>query len=148
MPIWRDRVVLVCAVLALALVVIGIAGALTTPAALPPARGDVVALAEVDELRGVLGRSVVADGAEVESVPADEGFWVRDHSERAWVQLMTAGESPFVVRPGQRVSFTGLVVAHGPDFAIPAEFPAADARALIDAGAHVEVPVRDVRVWT
>ena len=47
----------------------------------------------------------------MQSVPADEGFWVTaDGGDRVWVQIETTGESPFVVEPGTRVSFTGTVV--------------------------------------
>jgi hypothetical protein len=107
----------------------------------------VVDLREVDELRDVAGRRVTTTGAQVEDVPADEGFWVSaGGGERVWVQVDTAGESPFVVEPGARVSFTGQVVAHGPDFVVRPEFPAADADDLVDAGAHIEVDVADIRL--
>lgn len=106
-----------------------------------------VALRDVDELRDHVGQQVVVDGAEVESVPADEGFWVdAGGGDRVWVQVETAGESPYTVTDGQRVAFSGLVVAHDEDFARRPEFPAGDAEELTEAGAHVEVDVSDLRL--
>jgi hypothetical protein len=105
-----------------------------------------LALTDVEHLDQAVGRRVVADRAEVESVPGDEGFWVTTGGEAAWVQLTTAGESPYTVKAGDRVSFTGQVVAHGADFAERPEFSEADARRLVDTGAHIEVPVGDVRL--
>lgn len=105
-----------------------------------------IALEDIDDLTDAVGRQVIVDDAEVESVPGDEGFWITGHDDSAWVQLKTAGESPFTVRAGDRVSFTGVVVAHGADFAERPEFSEVDARRLIDAGAHIEVPVGDVKL--
>jgi hypothetical protein len=107
---------------------------------------QVVDLADVDQLSDLVGQRVSATDAVVVSVPGDEGFWVATGGEDAWVQLVTAGESPFTVESGNRVSFTGDVVAHGADFAERPEFSELDARRLVDAGAHVEVPVGDVRL--
>lgn len=53
---------------------------------------------------------VVGEAVPVESVPADEGFWVGTADQRFWVGLATATESPQGVRPGYLVSFTGPVV--------------------------------------
>jgi len=155
---WRDRIVQVSA----AVVAVGLLIALiwsttasersegvedthtTTPT--PTSELRPVPLDDVSDLSEDIGRQVVADGAVVDSVPGDEGFWVATGGEDAWVQLVTAGESPFTVRAGDRVSFTGNVVAHGADFAERPEFSELDARKLVDAGAHIEVPVGDVRL--
>jgi hypothetical protein len=150
----KDRIVLVsAAVVAVALVIAVIWSANTadhstaepatsTTTTTSSATGEqAIALDDVEHLDDVVGRRVVADHAEVESVPGDEGFWVVTGGETAWVQLSTAGESPYTVRAGDRVSFTGDVVAHGADFAQRPEFSGIDAQRLVDAKAHIEVPV-------
>ncbi|QJY47689.1 hypothetical protein [Pseudonocardia broussonetiae] len=144
--LWQDRVFVVSLVVAAVAVLIGLVG--TYGADPPPTSGagEAVDLADVDDLRDVVGGRVSARGAEVESVPADEGFWVSGGGDPVWVQIGTAGESPFVVEPGDRVSFTGSVVAHGPDFVLGPEFPAEDAEDIVAAGAHVEVEADDVRL--
>jgi hypothetical protein len=103
-------------------------------------------LQDVSDLSDVVGRTVVAEATDVQGVPGDEGFWVDAGGESAWVQLSTAGESPYEIRGGQRVSFVGRVVAHGPDFAERPEFSDVDAEALGEAGAHIEVESRDLTV--
>jgi len=88
----------------------------------------------------------VSATAQVYSVPADEGFWVEVGADLVWVQLLTDGESPYTVRPGQTVSFDGTVVAHGPAF--PATVGATeqpDADRLVAQGAHVAVAEYDLR---
>ena len=51
----------------------------------------------------------------VQSVPADEGFWVGSGpGQRLWVQLDGQGESPADVRAGDAVSFDGRAVALTP----------------------------------
>jgi hypothetical protein len=155
---WRDRIVQVSA----AVVAVGLLIALVwstaasdrsdgvadtgTATATPVSQAQPVDLADVDDISEMVGRRVVADDAVVVSVPGDEGFWLATGGKDAWVQLVTAGESPFTVKSGDRVSFTGDVVAHGADFAERPEFSELDAQQLRDAGAHIEVPVGDVRL--
>ena len=70
------------------------------------------------ELTSVVGKTVTARGVVVQSVPADEGFWLGpSETDRVWVQLGGTGESGYVVRQGDRVEFTGRVVANDPGFA-------------------------------
>ncbi|MDQ3979753.1 MAG: hypothetical protein M3314_09395 [Actinomycetota bacterium] len=70
-----------------------------------------------DELASLTGREVVGRAAPVESVVADEGFWVgTSASDRIFVFLTpaargTPGESPFTVRAGQRVELRGTLRA-------------------------------------
>ena len=68
--------------------------------------------ARVGSMAGDAGRTARADDVPVQSVPADEGFWVGGGpGARVWVQLKTGGrESAVQVRPGQRASFTAEVV--------------------------------------
>ena len=81
-------------------------------------------------------------GVPVQSVPADEGFWVgTSETDRIWVQLIGIGESSYTIAAGNTVDFAGEVVAS------PAGFPAEvgvdateGAEQLIAQGAHIEVP--------
>lgn len=94
-----------------------------------------------DLLAGLAGRPVAVGSAAVESVPADEGFWIGETPEqRLWVQLLGATESPFTVRPGMRVSFQGVLVANAPGFAQNAALdPPEGAAQLEQQGHHIEV---------
>lgn len=63
-----------------------------------------------------VGRRVTANGLQVTSVDADEGFWVSKDGQRAWIQIETAAESPYTVKPGDVVSISGRVLPHDPSF--------------------------------
>jgi hypothetical protein len=63
-----------------------------------------------------VGRRVTAAGLQVTTVDADEGFWVTKDGRKAWVQIETAVESPYTVRPGDVVSISGRVLPHDPNF--------------------------------
>jgi hypothetical protein len=97
-------------------------------------------------LAGQDGLWVSATAVVVHSVPADEGFWVEVGTDLVWVQLQTDGESLYTVRPGQTVSFSGTVVAHGPAFPVTvgATEPA-DADRLVAQGVHVAVDENNLR---
>jgi RNA polymerase sigma factor (sigma-70 family) len=125
------------------------------PAPAPPVPSSVVVDGEVvppvepgDTLLPYVGRPVEVSGAQVESVPADEGFWIGDGPDRRlWVQVTEVGESPATLRPGQSVSFLGTVVATPAGFARVAGVDAAEgAGQLQQQGAHLEVRVADLRV--
>jgi hypothetical protein len=94
-----------------------------------------------------MGEDVVACGVTVQSVPANEGFWIGDTAdERLWVEIVTTGESIVRVRPGQRVTLRGTVVEHGPDFPAKAGVDASEgADALARDRYHLEVPETQVR---
>lgn len=88
-------------------------------------------------------------GVRVQSVPADEGFWVgTGRTDRVWVQLTgAAGESSYKVRRGDRVDFTGTVVAHGADFARKVGVSRDEGAALLgQQKAHVEVPKTELKL--
>jgi hypothetical protein len=53
----------------------------------------------------------------VESVPADEGFWLGSAQQRVFVHLTNRTESRFEIDAGRRVTFSGTVVSHGSAFA-------------------------------
>jgi hypothetical protein len=157
MRLLRDRVVQVCLAVALVGLLVAVVWSALTPdrpdadavrpddAPVAVAAGT-VDLEDVDDLSDVIGQQVSATDVQVQSVPADEGFWVETAGEDAWVQLKTAGESPFAVEDGQRVSFVGDVVAHEADFAERPEFSGLDAAQLVDAGAHIEVDINDIDI--
>jgi hypothetical protein len=94
-------------------------------------------------LAGLVGQQVSAQGVTVQSVDANEGFWVgTSPADRVWVQLDGRGESTYTVKAGDRVSFTGQLAANPTGF---------DQRIGVDAGegaeqlrtqaAHITVPV-------
>lgn len=89
-----------------------------------------------------VGQSAVARGVRVLSVTADEGFWVgTSGTERVWVQLTGAGESPYTVRPGDRAYFLGTLVSQSAGYARTAcAGDPASVELLTAQGAHVEVP--------
>jgi len=93
-----------------------------------------------------VGEPAVGRGVTVLSVPADEGFWIgTSDADRVWVQLIGPGESPYVVRPGDTVSFDGVVVAHGADF--PGRVGVGrdeGADRLADQDAHIEVAMDEL----
>ena len=68
-------------------------------------------------LGSLVGQDAEGKGVHVQSVVADEGFWVGDDTTNRLFVLLTDeakatdGESPFQVKAGQRVDFTGTVKA-------------------------------------
>ncbi|QXG75895.1 hypothetical protein KUM42_19350 [Modestobacter sp. L9-4] len=89
----------------------------------------------------VSGQQVTGTAVQVLSVPADEGFWVgSSDDQRVWVQLAgQAGESPYQVRQGDRVDFTGTVTAHDGGFPATVGVDDAEGAAQLAAqGQHVE----------
>ncbi len=123
------------------------------PGPAPPASvvvdGEAVPpVAPGDSLVRYLGRPVQVAGARVESVPADEGFWLGDGPDRRlWVQLVETGESAAAVRPGQLVSFVGTVAPTPPGTAALFGVDAGEGAAQLDQqGAHLSVRAADLRV--
>jgi RNA polymerase sigma factor (sigma-70 family) len=99
-------------------------------------------------LKHFAGRAVEGRWIRVESVPADEGFWIGvRHGDRLWVQISNPGESSAVVRPGDLVSFHGRVVRNGPNFSGRIGVDATEGAAhLRQQGYHITVEhVRDRR---
>ena len=93
-------------------------------------------------LRQQIGQPVSMNSMHVASVPADEGFWVDSDHGRMWVQIETVAESPYDVDDGDTVSFSGRVVAHGPDFPAQVGVTSGEGAAdLAGAGAHISIPV-------
>jgi RNA polymerase sigma factor (sigma-70 family) len=94
------------------------------------------------------GDPVRAQGARVQQVTADEGFWVgTSPRDRVWVRLTGTRESRVQVQRGDRVSFTGQMVEHPPGYASRAGVTAREGAALLNRqGYHVEVRAGRVRL--
>ncbi len=112
----------------------------------PPADTSGAVQVEGVDLRSVApdrlaGRPVAVRSAVVESVPADEGFWIEDGAAgRIWVQLTTRDESAVEIRPGGLVTFDGVLVETPEDFASQVGTdPAEGAGDLVPGGVHIEV---------
>lgn len=74
---------------------------------------------EVKDLNPHSGKPATGTQVRVQSVPADEGFWAgTSATDRIWVQLTgEQGESPYTVKVGDSVDFTGTVTAADSGFA-------------------------------
>ena len=117
----------------------------TTEAPAAAATGEPVALPMApSELAAHAGRSVEGRGLHVQSVVADEGFWIGDDTtSRVFVVLTdeakaTDGESPFQVTAGQRVDLAGTVRPLPPDLPPFGLEPAEGAEQLRQQGHHIE----------
>jgi hypothetical protein len=97
------------------------------------------------DLTALSGKEAVAWDALVLTVPADEGFWLGTSStDRVWVQLTgLPPESPYVVLPGDTVSFTARITPNGPEFARRVGVTQAEGAATLTAQRqHLAVPKR------
>lgn len=67
-----------------------------------------------ENLSAFVDKPVTATSVRVQSVDADEGFWVGDNTtNRVWVQLVgKSGESSYQVKAGDRLTFTGKLVTN------------------------------------
>lgn len=92
------------------------------------------------DLSRYAGQTVTADRVVVQSVPAMNGFWLgTSTTDRIWVQLREAGlVYPHPVRAGDRLSFTGHVVANSEAFVQSAGADSGTAQ-LCAQKAHIEV---------
>jgi RNA polymerase sigma factor (sigma-70 family) len=108
----------------------------------------VLPLAGRPPLARYAGRGVQGRGVRVQMVAADEGFWVgTSERDRVWVQLTRTRESPFAVKAGQRVWFTGRMVASPPDFPRRVGVTTAEGAPLLrQQGYHIEVQADRLRV--
>lgn len=96
------------------------------------------------------GQTATARTVAVQSVPADEGFWIgTSATDRVWVQLTgAAGESPVTVKVGDRISFsTGTMTATPAGFAEKVGVAAAEgATQLTTQKAHIEIAKNAITV--
>ena len=105
--------------------------------------------ASADDLRTHAGQPAAGRAVRVQSVPADEGFWVgTSEQDRLWVQLSgTAGESAYKVRQGDSIDFTGTVTATPEDFAAKTGVTEAEgAGQLTSQGFHVSAPASTIKL--
>ena len=84
----------------------------------------------------------------VESVPADEGFWVgTSATDRVWVQLAVSAESPIRVETGDAVSFVGILRPLPATFAEDVGLTREEgAQQLADQGQYVAVDAAAVQL--
>ena len=116
--------------------------------------GDVslLPLSEAADAGGSLarysGQQVRADAVLVESVPADEGFWVgTSATDRVWVQLAVSAESPIRVETGDAVSFVGILRPLPATFAEDVGLTREEgAQQLADQGQYVAVDAAAVQL--
>ena len=96
------------------------------------------------------GEEAVGQAVKVQSVPADEGFWVgASATDRLWVQLSgTRGESDYKVKQGDTVNFTGTVKAADKGFAAGVGLTADEgADQLTEQGHYISVPSSSVKLF-
>lgn len=108
---------------------------------------DATKISADGDLSAYTGTDAEATAVAVQSVPADEGFWVGSSAaDRVWIQLTgKAGESPFTVKKGDAVSFTGKVTKNASGFAKSAGVTDAEGKKLLTAqGQHITVAKSDL----
>ena len=94
------------------------------------------------DLSAYSGQTATSTSVKVQSVPADEGFWVGSSAQdRVWIQLTgAAGESPFTVKAGDSVAFTGTVVKNPDGFAEQAGVTSDEGASMLESqGYHIAV---------
>lgn len=92
-----------------------------------------------------IGQPITMNGLYVDSVPADEGFWVDSDHGRMWVQIDTPYESPYEVDPGDVVNISGTVVRNDQSFPVQVGVTSDEGAAdLAAAGAHISIPVHNL----
>ncbi len=98
-------------------------------------------------LEPFVGQRVSGEGVVIESVPADEGFWIGSRQERVFVRLTQPTESGFNARAGQHVNFAGTIVSTKPGFAKRMRVTRSEGAAELRQRPHIQVaqPNVDVR---
>ncbi len=99
-----------------------------------------------ESLGGTPGTGVEGRAMTVQSVPANEGFWIACGQARVWLRLVGAGESPRATWPGATVDFRASSARHGPGFAAGQGVDPAEGAAELDAqGVHLEAAYSDLK---
>ena len=96
-------------------------------------------------LRPLTGRTATASGVTVVAAMTRNGFWIGSARARIWVQLV-GPLRPLQIRAGNRVRFTGTLVANPPTFPAQAGASGRDAALLARQGAHLEVSTTRISV--
>jgi hypothetical protein len=98
-------------------------------------------------LSGMIGQQVTGTSVPVQSVVSDEAFWVgTSEQDRMFVRLERGSESPFQVRAGENVSFTGTLTQA--DASVAQELGVTEeegASTLTNQGVYVDVPSGTLR---
>lgn len=118
----------------------------------PPACGGAVTLDgsrfgifDTDRFAEMTGRSVQGENLPVDSVPADEGFWLGCADGRVWIQLTGVTESPDRVTPGRHLDLTGTVARHSAGYSGSIGVDPSEGAAELDRQrVHLEVAYRDL----
>ena len=97
-------------------------------------------------VQATIGQPADATGVLVEQAVTRNGFWIGSATARIWVEL--AGPlRPLRIVAGDRLQFTGTVVANGPSYAALAGVTGpADIALLRSQGAHIRVETTKIRV--
>lgn len=108
------------------------------------ADGTPVALGNVARLAG---QRVVARGAPVQSVVSYPGFWIgTTPADRVYVHVTDPALISRPVLVGHPVSFTGVLVAHGPGFASRDAVDAREGAGQLDSqGIHIQIQAESLR---
>ena len=94
-----------------------------------------------------VSKRVSGKGLLIDSVPANEGFWIGGGNNRVFIRLTKPAESGFTARAGRRVTFAGTVVKHGPGFARRMGVTRAEGAAELRRGlVHIEAPQSKVEI--
>ena len=97
-------------------------------------------------LEPFVGQRVSGQSVVIESVPADEGFWIGTPQNRVFVRLAQPTESSFRAEVGQRVSFEGTIVSSGQGFARRMGITRDEGAAELRGNPHIRVPQRNVEL--
>jgi RNA polymerase sigma factor (sigma-70 family) len=97
-------------------------------------------------VRARIGQPADATGVLVERAATRNGFWVGSAAARMWVEL-EGPLRPLHIVAGDRLQFTGTIVANGPSYAARAGVSSqADIAVLGSQGAHILVETTRIRV--
>lgn len=109
--------------------------------------GSRVGIAEIDRLAESGGRSVKAENLPVESVPANESFWLGCADGRVWIQLTGVTESPERIAPGRHLDLTGTAALHSQGYSASVGVDPSEGAAELDRqGVHLEVEYGDLQL--
>lgn len=97
-------------------------------------------------LKPFVGQRVSGQGVKVQSVPANEGFWIGRRQERVFIRLTQPTESGFSLNAGQQISFVGILVPTGPNLARRMGITRAEGAAELQANPHIRVPQHKVEL--
>lgn len=125
------------------------AGPAGEPGTVTAGAADLLGGASASSFAAQDGQQAVGRAVRVQSVPADEGFWVGSgEQDRLWVQLTgTGGESDYRVKQGDSIDFTGTVTRAAQGYAAKAGVTAAEgAEQLTEQGYYVAAPSSGIKL--